>query len=192
MPRTILQVDASARREGSVSRELTDRIVAKLGGATIRRDLATPIPQVSADWIGASFTPAEARTEAQVETLALSDQLVAEVKSADVLVIGVPVYNFGVPAALKAWVDQIVRARVTFRYTENGPEGLLTGKRAILAVVSGGTPAGSEIDFATGYMRHILGFIGITDVSIVTADRLMLDAEAARARAAAQIEALAA
>lgn len=192
MPRTILHIDASARREGSVSRALTARIVEKLGGEVLRRDLASPIPQVNEEWIAANFTPAESRTDAQAAALALSDALVAEVKAADVLVIGVPVYNFGVPAALKAWVDQVARAGVTFRYTETGPEGLLTGKRAILAMASGGTPAGSEIDFATGYMRHILGFIGITDVEIVAADRLMLDAEDSQSRASAQIEALAA
>ena len=192
MSRTILHIDASARSEGSVSRSLTARIVEKLGGEVLRRDLASPIPQVSEEWIAANFTPAEGRTDAQAAALALSDALVAEVKAADVLVIGVPVYNFGVPAALKAWIDQIARAGVTFRYTETGPEGLLTGKRAILAMASGGTPAGSEIDFATGYMRHILGFIGITDVEIVAADRLMLDAEDSQSRASAQIEALAA
>ena len=92
--------------------------------------------------------------------------------------IGLPIYNFGVPATLKAWVDQVARAGVTFRYTEHGPEGLLQGKRAIVAVASGGTEAGSEIDFATGYIRHMLAFIGITEVQFVTADRLMLDAEA--------------
>ncbi len=87
-------------------------------------------------------------------------------QAADTLVIGLPIYNFGVPAALKAWVDQVARAGVTFRYTETGPKGLLTGKRAIIAVASGGTEAGSDVDFATGYIRHVLGFIGITDVHL--------------------------
>ena len=102
------------------------------------------------------------------------------------------IYNFGVPAALKAWIDQIARAGVTFKYTENGPVGLLDGKRAIIAVASGGTEVGSEIDFATGYMRHIMGFIGIHDVEVVAADQLMLDADAANSKAAEQIKSLAA
>jgi hypothetical protein len=108
---------------------------------------------------------------------------VAELKAADTLVIGLPIYNFGVPAALKAWVDQVARAGVTFKYSEYGPKGLLEGKRAIVAVASGGTEAGSDIDFATGYIRHVLGFIGITDVEFVTADRLMLDADGTMAKA---------
>jgi FMN-dependent NADH-azoreductase len=89
-------------------------------------------------------------------------------------------------------VDQIARAGVTFRYTENGPEGLLQGKRAVLVVASGGTPVGSEIDFASGYMRHIMGFIGITDVEIIAADRLMADADKALEQASVQIDKLAA
>lgn len=192
MTRSILRIDASARRDGSVSRDLADRIVARFGdGVTVTtRDLATGLPLIDEAWIGANFTPAESRTEAQRAALSLSDQLVAELQSADTLVIGLPIYNFGVPAALKAWVDLVARAGVTFRYTEAGPQGLLTAKRAIVAVASGGTEAGSEIDFATGYLRHVLGFIGITDVNFVTADRLMLDPEATLASAAAQVAAL--
>ena len=116
----------------------------------------------------------------------------AELKAADVVVIGMPVYNFGIPAALKAWVDLIARARVTFRYAESGPEGLLTGKRAIVVAASGGTPVDSEIDFATPYLRHALGFVGITDVEVVAADRLMLDPEASLERADRAVLALAA
>ena len=108
------------------------------------------------------------------------------------LVIGVPVYNFGIPTNLKAWVDMICRAGITFRYTEAGPEGLVTGKRAILVAATGGTPVGSEIDFATNYMRHVLGFIGITDVEVIAADRLSVDAEGSIAEAKAQVAALAA
>lgn len=192
MTRTVLRIDASARRNGSVSRELTDRIVAGLDAdCTIVRDLAkTPVPQIDEDWVTANFTPPEQRTTAQEETLAFSGGLVQELKNADVVVIGLPIYNFGVPAALKAWVDQIARAGLTFRYSETGPKGLLEGKRAIVAVASGGTEAGSEIDFASGYIRHVLGFIGITNVDIVAADRLMVDAEATLKSAGEQLEAL--
>lgn len=192
MTQTILQIDASARLSGSSSRQLTTQIVEKLGGTVTRRDLTDALPQINETWVNANFTPADQRTEAQQDALRLSDSLIAEIKAADVLVIGVPIYNFGVPAALKAWVDQIARAGVTFKYTENGPVGLLEGKRAILAVASGGTAVGSEIDFASGYMRHIMGFVGIQTVDIIAADRLMADAETAIEKATAQIKQLAA
>lgn len=190
----VLRIDSSARTEGSISRDLAGKIIDKLGADAVAvRDLAAePLPQVDADWIGANFTPKDDRSDAQAAKLALSDALIAEVQAADVLVIGLPIYNFGVPAALKAWADQVARAGLTFRYTENGPVGLLEGKRAIIAVASGGTEAGSPIDFATGYLKHFLGFIGITDVEFVSADRLMLDADASLAKANGQIEALAA
>ena len=192
----ILRIDASARNSGSISRDLTDRIVAKLSAeadATVAtRDLASGLPQVDSDWIAANFTPADQRNDAQKATLALSDSLVAEVQAADVLVIGLPIYNFGVPSTLKAWIDMIARAGVTFRYTEKGPVGLLEGKRAIVAVASGGTKMGSDMDFATGYIRHVMGFIGITQVDFVAADQLMIDAEATMKSALAQVDALAA
>ena len=192
MTRSILRIDASARREGSVSRDLADRIIARFPGATvIARDLAPGLPLIDETWVGANFTPAAERSPEQHAVLALSDELIAELQAADTLVIGLPIYNFGVPATLKAWVDQVARAGVTFRYTETGPQGLLTVKRAIVAVASGGTEAGSEIDFATGYIRHVLGFIGITEVEFVTADRLMLDAEGSLRHAHDQIETLA-
>ncbi|MBC00686.1 MAG: FMN-dependent NADH-azoreductase [Rhodobacteraceae bacterium] len=179
---TVLKVDSSARREGSVTRRLADRAIAELGEGgtevtTIIRDVAAGLPVVDEAWVAANFTDPAERTAEQKARLALSDTLVAEVKAADVLLIGVPIYNFGIPAALKAWVDLIARARETFRYTENGPEGLLTDKRAILVLASGGTTVGSEIDFATGYLKHIMSFIGITDVTVIAADRLMFDAE---------------
>lgn len=191
--RTILHLDASARTDGSLSRDMSARIVARLSDPRtriLRRDLGGGLPSIDAAWVGATFTPPAERTAAQQTALALSDELVAELQAADTLVIGTPVYNFAVPAALKAWIDLVARAGVTFRYTPDGPEGLLTGKRAIVAVATGGTPVGSDIDFATGWLRHVLGFLGIADVRIVAADRAMADPEAARARAEAQIAAL--
>ncbi len=189
----VLRIDASARRDGSVSRQLTDQLVKRLAPTkTITRDLAEGLPLLDETWIGANFTPADQRSPEQADKLALSDTLIAEIQAADTLVIGLPIYNFGVPAALKAWVDLVARAGVTFRYTETGPKGLLEGKRAIIVVASGGTEAGSAIDFATGYMRHVLGFIGISEVDFVTADRMMVDADAALATANSQLEALAA
>lgn len=192
MTKTLLHIDASARLAGSTTRDLTGRIAEKLGGTVIRRDLTNALPHIDETWVNANFTPADQRSDAQNAALALSDILIAEVKEADVLVIGVPVYNFGVPAALKAWVDLIARAGVTFAYTENGPKGLLEGKRAVIALASGGTEIGSDIDFASGYLRHIMGFIGITDVQIIAADRVMADADKALDKANAGIEALAA
>ena len=193
MTKTILHIDASARTEGSVTRDLSAKIVAKLGaGEVIRRDLATPLPLLDGAWVGANFTPADQRSDAQKAELALSDALIAELQKADTIVIGAPVYNFSVPSTLKAWIDLGARVGVTFSYSEAGPKGLLDGKRAIIAVASGGTAVGSDVDFATGYLRHVLGFIGITDVEIVAADTMAVDADAALIRARDAIAKLAA
>ncbi|NSY39681.1 FMN-dependent NADH-azoreductase [Leisingera sp. ANG59] len=193
MTRTVLHIDSSARTEGSVTRDLSAQIVSRLGaGNVVRRDLAAPLPLLDGAWIGANFTPADQRSDEQKQLLALSDSLIAELKQADTIVIGAPIYNFSVPSTLKAWIDLVARVGVTFRYTESGPIGLLEGKRAIVAVASGGTQAGSDIDFATTYLRHVLGFIGITEVEIVAADAMSIDAEGALAKAQTQIQALAA
>ena len=191
----ILRIDASARFEGSVSRDLNDRIIERLSAQgpieIVTRDLArSDLPLLDAAWIASNFTPAAERTPEQVETLRLSDSLVDEIRAADMLLIGLPIYNFGVPTAFKAWIDLIARAGVTFAYSESGPKGLLDGKRAIVTVASGGTEMGSDIDFATGYVRHVLGFIGITDVVFIAADRLALDAEGTIEKAHRAIDSL--
>ena len=179
MTNTILQIDVSPRGAESVTRKLTQNVVERLAPDTIiMRDLTRSLPHLDSDWIGANFTPANDHTAEQSALLRISDTLVDEIRRADTIVIGLPVWNFGIPAALKAWVDLVARAGETFRYTKDGPQGLLTGKRAILALASGGTAVDSEIDFATPYMRHVLGFIGITDVSVVAADQMALDPEA--------------
>lgn len=178
MTQTILHIDASARIEGSISRNLSAQIVEHLkADHTQRRDLAAPLPQVTESWIGANFTPPAERDALQQDILALSDQLINELKTADTIVIGTPIYNFAVPSALKAWIDLVCRAGLTFQYTKNGPEGLLSGKRMIIAMASGGTQVGSDIDFASGYLRHIMGFIGITDVEIIAADQMAVEPE---------------
>lgn len=192
MAQTLLHIDASARTDGSVTRQLSSKIVAKLGGDVIRRDLGTPLPLLNNDWLTANWTPEADRDALQNDTLALSDVLISELKAADTIVIGTPIYNFSIPAVLKAWIDLVARAGVTFRYSEQGPVGLLDGKRAVIAVASGGTPVGSEIDYATGYLTHVLGFLGITDVQIVSADRVMARGDEAVAQGTAQIDALAA
>jgi len=142
----ILKIDASARHNGSISRQLSGKVVdhfAELGGVqVVERDLKVALPFVTEDWIGANFTKANERSDAQIEVLSFSDRLVNELEQADTV-------------------------GRTFRYTENGPEGLLNGKRAIILVASGGTKVGSDIDFATPYLRHALKFIGITDVTFI-------------------------
>ena len=196
MANTILHLDSSARTAGSVSRGLTEKLVNTLagGGATIiRRDIGTDaLPIITEDWVNANFTPDENRTAEQQRTLVLSDELIGELEAADKLVLGVPIYNFGVPAAYKAWVDLISRARKTFQYTENGPEGLLKGKKAYVAIASGGTASDSDMDFATPYVRRALAFIGITDVTVIAADQLMMGGEDKIVAVTAQVEALAA
>lgn len=187
----VLRIDSSANNETSVTRQLADLFIQRLGEResiqVVSRDLVQGLPFLDAGWIAANFTEPTARDADKQAALALSDALIGEVRAADVLVIGVPIYNFGVPATLKAWIDQIARARETFRYTEHGPEGLLTGKKAYLLVASGGTPVGGAIDFATPWLKHVLAFIGITDVEIIAAERLMIQGEAGRQQAVERI-----
>ena len=192
-PLKILEVSASGRRGDSVSRKLTQNIIDALeiryGNVDLaRRDLSDGVQFVDEGWIAANFTPDEQRTDEHRTALAESDALVDELQRADVVVIGAPMYNFGVPAVLKAWVDMIARAQLTFRYTAEGPEGLLKGKKAYIVVASGGVPVDSPADFATPYLRQALRFVGIEDIEIIAADQLNLAAEdsidAARARIA--------
>jgi FMN-dependent NADH-azoreductase len=181
-PLRILEVSASGRSKGSVSRMLTADLIealeARHGAIELtRRDLSRGLPFVDEAWIEANFTAPEERSAAQRAALAESDALVEELRAADVLVIGSPIYNFGVPAALKAWVDMIARARLTFRYTANGPEGLLIGKKAYVVIASGGVPVDSAVDFATPYLRQALSFVGISDAEVIAADQLNKKAE---------------
>lgn len=177
---TLLHIDASARFADSASRQASARIVAEQNADTvIRRDLAEGVPFLDETFTVATFTPAENRTPEQAAALALSDELVAELQAADTIVIGTAMYNFSLPAVLKAWVDQIARAGVTFAYTDTGPKGLLTGKKAIVTIATGGTPLGSDFDHASNYLRFILGFVGITDVTILDKEGRTLDQIAA-------------
>ena len=193
----ILHLDSAITAESSVSRQLTAEIVARLtaahpGAQVTYRDLNEGIPAIDSAWFQALRVGSDNPSDAEKALVATSDKLLAEVQDADVLVIGLPVYNFTIPAQVKNWLDQIARAGVSFRYTENGPEGLLTGKRAFIAYAAAGTPLGSEIDHASGYIRHMLGFMGITDVTFVPADRLAMDREAGLARAQQALEQIAA
>lgn len=181
---TILRIDASARTEKSTTRQLTDDLVSHLvkmrpSAKLLRRDLAhVPPTPISDDWVSANFTDDAIRSEEQKAVLAGSDQMIAELEAADILVIGVPIYNFSIPASLKAWIDLVVRPARTFRYTHSGPVGLLTEKKAFLLVASGGVPVGADTDCATRYMRLILAFIGITDLEIFAADQQRRDSGA--------------
>ncbi|MEL6599879.1 MAG: NAD(P)H-dependent oxidoreductase [Pseudomonadota bacterium] len=183
-----LLVHSSARREASVTRALGSDLAERLGAPVVERDLAHGVELIDEAWVGANFTPREDRSDTQRARLKGSDALVAEVMAAETLVIGMPIYNFGVPAALKAWIDQIARAKVTFEYTPDGPKGLLSGKRAFIIVASGGTEMGSAVDFATPHLRQVLGFLGIDDVTVIRADQAMVRGEAAQTDAMRQID----
>jgi FMN-dependent NADH-azoreductase len=170
--KTILHVNSSGRYQGSISREISELVVGQLSQQhlehkIIERDVAKGLPFIDAAWINANFTPDENRSEEDKIALAQSDALVEEIMQADHIVIAAPIYNFGIPAALKAWIDLIARARLTFKYTENGPVGLVTNTKATLVMASGGVPIESEMDLATKYLKQALSFIGITDVTVV-------------------------
>jgi FMN-dependent NADH-azoreductase len=189
----ILEVSASGRRIDSISRKLTAELIdvleARFDSVSVKkRDLAEGMPLVDERWIAANFTADEERNTEQRKTLAASDALVAEIKAADILIIGSPIYNFGVPASLKAWIDMVARARLTFQYTANGPEGLMKNKKAYVVMTSGGVAVDSAVDFATPQLRQALQFIGITDIEVIAADQLNMAAEdsidAARVRIA--------
>lgn len=176
MKNTILHINSSGRNEGSVTRDISGQLVQQLQhreGLEINHvDLAEGLPFVDEQWIAANFTDPDERSDRQKAKLALSDSLVADLQEASHIVIASPIYNFSVPAVLKAWIDMVARARVTFRYTEKGPEGLLKGKKAYLVVASGGVPLGSDMDYASTYLRHVMGFLGIDDVTLVNANEL--------------------
>ncbi|TRW97563.1 FMN-dependent NADH-azoreductase [Paracoccus sp. M683] len=193
----ILHLDSAITGETSVSRKLTGDIVAKLkanhpSASVTYRDLALGVPAIDGTWVEATRGAAGDGSAAHTAAVATSDTYLKEVQDADVLVIGMPIYNFSIGAPLKSWIDQIARAGISFRYTEAGPEGLLKGKRAIVAYSASGTPMGSDLDHASDYLRFILGFFGITDVEFIAADNLVFDRDASLARANAELEKLAA
>ena len=174
--KTILQLNTSIlSNEGQSTRLATEFVAALDASEVIVRDLAQePVPHLDAERFGAFITPNEKRTEKQKLLVAYSDRLIGEIRSADTLVLGLPMYNFGVPSTLKAWFDQIARAGVTFRYTEKGPVGLLTGKKAVVFAARGGQYAGTPADTQTPYVRDFLAFLGITDVEFVYAEGLAI------------------
>ena len=191
----ILQINASARSSGANSTRLADSVSARLKALNPNasfelRDLASePHPVLDEPALGALFTPVEQRTPAQAARVALDDALIAQVQSADAIVLGVPMYNFGVPVQLKTWIDAIARAGVTFRYTENGPQGLLKGKKVYVALARGGLYRDTPADSQVPYLKSVLAFLGMTDVSFIYAEGLSMGADAAT-KAFAEAEAL--
>jgi FMN-dependent NADH-azoreductase len=179
MPLTLLDINSSPLAEASISRHLTAEFVenwklANPDGKVIYRDLTTTaMPPVSAAWVGAAYTPEAARTPEQNEVLALSDTLIAELFAADEYVLGVPMHNFGIPSALKLWIDEIARVNKTFSYATGTPVGLLTGKKATILIASGGIydkgTVMASYNFVEPYLRTVFGFLGVADVTVLSA-----------------------
>lgn len=195
----ILALHASARLEGSHSRELAEKVIVALharhsAGPVQVRDLATnPLPHVSTEFTRAIFMPQPMQSDVHRAALELSNQLIGELLEADVVVIDTPMYNLTVPSCLKAWIDHIVRPGLTFSYGPDGFKGLLQGKHAILVVATGGhfsTGPRMAEDFLVPYLRQILGFVGISEVQVIRAENLAVDPERGLADAHAQVAAL--
>jgi len=192
---TVLKIDSSARQEGSNSRIISNYLVQQLvlqqGQPVIERDLVKhPLPPMSPqDLMGVHGSQDDERPSLQ-RHLAISNELIAELQQADTLVLGVAMYNFSVPAYLKQWIDYICRAGVSFRYTQNGPEGLTGVKRAFIVTASGGTPIGSDMDFASRYVEHICRFLGVAEVFHIDASGSKGSADAVIEAARQKIDAL--
>jgi FMN-dependent NADH-azoreductase len=191
MTHAILHIDSSPMGDRSVSRKLTAKVLGELharfpGSKVTTRDFGTaPLPHVSGPMLGSFFTAPDQRDAAQTELAKQSDQLIAELLSADVIVIGVPMWNFGIPSALKAWIDHVVRVGHTFKYGANGPEGLVpAGKKVIIVSSRGGVYSVGPMqamDFQEDYLRSVFSFIGLKDVSFVRAEGVAMGEEAAKA-----------
>jgi FMN-dependent NADH-azoreductase len=188
----ILQINSSARSNGSESTRLADAIVAKLQSATpgatlVRRDLAVnPHPPIDEATLGALFTPADQRSAEQAARVALDDALIVETQAADVIVIGAPMYNFGITVQLKSWFDAVARAGVTFSYTATGPVGLLKDKKVYVTLARGGFH--KDDDLQAQHLKKFLGFLGLTDVTFVYSEGLGMGPDAV-AKAQAQADA---
>ena len=198
----LLQINASINNGNGQSSQLANQFVTAFQkrnpeAQLIVRDVAAaePVPHLDAERFGAFITQADQRSTAQHAVVAYSDTLIAELKQADVIVLGLPMYNFGVPSQLKAYFDHIARAGVTFKYTDKGPVGLLTGRKVVVFAARGGVYAGTPMDTQTSYVRDFLRFIGMTEVEFIYAEGLALgpqSREANLAKAVAEIERLAA
>jgi FMN-dependent NADH-azoreductase len=195
---TVLQINSSVSTAGNANR-LADNFVSRWlarhpNDRAVLRDLThQPVPHLNAETVGAFFTPADKRNPEQQKAVALSDELVAELQAADVIVISAPMYNFSIPSTLKAWIDHVARAGITFRYTEKGPVGLLSGKKVYVIAARGGIHAGTPSDSQTSYLKTVLGFLGLIDVEFVYAEGFNISPEhkaKAEAQAQARIDSL--
>ena len=199
---TLLQINASINHDNGLSSQLANQFVAAFQARNPEAHIevrnvaaADSVPHLNAERFGAFITQPENRSAAQHAVVAYSDSLIDELRRADVIVLGLPMYNFGVPSQLKAYFDHVARAGVTFKYTEKGPVGLLTGKKVYVFAARGGVYEGTPLDTQTSYVRDFLRFLGITDVEFVYAEGLAMSAqskEAGLAKAAAEIARLAA
>jgi len=198
--KTLLQIRSSIFSNDGQSSRLAERFVARWrasnpGGKVIVRDLAKePVPHLDAARFGAFLAKPEERTPAQQAVVDYSDALIGELKRADVVVLGLPMYNFGVPSTLKAYFDHVARVGETFKYTEKGPVGQLTGKKVYVFAARGGMYAGTPNDTQTPFIRIFLSFLGMSDIEFVYAEGLAIS-EASKqqslARAEAAVDALA-
>ena len=190
----ILQINASARSAGANSTRLADTVTARLkaqypnAGVELRDLASDPHPVLDEPALTALFTPVEQRTPEQAARVALDDMLIAQLQSVDAIVLGVPMYNFGVPVQLKTWIDAIARAGVTFRYTANGPEGLVKGKKVYVALARGGLYRDTPADSQVPYLKSVLAFLGMTDVEFIYAEGLAMGTDSA-SKAFAEAEA---
>lgn len=176
----VLIIESSARQQGSFSRQLTQQFVSQWQAAhpadqVTLRDLAlNPVPHLDANLLGGWMKPEAQRNADEQSSLQRSNELTDELLAADVLMLAAPMYNFAIPSTLKAWLDHVLRAGVTFKYTETGPQGLLTGKKAYVLTARGGLYAGSTSDHQEPYLRQVLAFVGIHDVTFIHAEGMNL------------------
>lgn len=189
----LLNINTSSNRSGSVSQHYGQQLIALLKEKNSelqvveRHTTYSDLPFIDETMLGAFFSK-EALSKEQEEAIAISENLVEELKAANVIVITAPIYNFSVPASLKAYFDLVARAGKTFKYSETGPVGLLEDKKAYVVMSSGGTAIGSDIDFAGRYVEHFLNFLGITNVEMIKLDQLMIDAQTKTDAAKAHID----
>ncbi len=192
MTKTILNISSSVRGDESVTTGLVNelmKVVKNEGDRVTQRNLVDSTPLLTPP-VAAELTVAvEERTDAAIPTLAFSDMLIDELRAADIVIISAPIYNFSVPANLKAWADLVARAGATFTYGESGPVGLLADRPTYIVSASGGTEVGGPQDFGTTWLRHFLSFIGLQDVTVIAAEQMAMDAEVAMASARSQIKA---
>ena len=179
----VLIIESSARQQDSISRQLTRQFISHWQAAhpadriTLRDVALNPVPHLDANLLGGWMKSAEQRNDDEQVSLDRSDELTDELLAADVLVMAAPMYNFSIPSTLKAWLDHVLRAGVTFKYTATGPQGLLTGKRAIVLTARGGIHAGATSDHQEPYLRQVMAFIGIHDVTFIHAEGVNLGAQ---------------